>query len=53
MAVSPCVKDKEVVISYSCIWYYFSVELFLLVSGTLQAPHPVALIQEEALPVLL
>ena len=53
MAASPCAKDKEVVASYSCICYYFSMELFLLVSGTVQDPHLVALVQEEMLPVLL
>lgn len=44
-------KDKEVVASYSYIFYYFSMELFLLVSGSVQAPHPVVLVQEERFPV--
>lgn len=53
MAASPCAKDKEVVASYSYICYFFSMELFMLGIGTVQAPHPVALVQEEMLPVLL
>lgn len=53
MAASSSAKNKEVVASYSCVCYYFSMELFLLVSGTVQAPHPVALVQEEMFPILL
>lgn len=33
MAEFSIAKDKEAVASYSCICYYFSIELFLLVSG--------------------
>lgn len=44
-------KDKEVVASYSRICYYFSMELFLLVSGSVQALHPAVLVQKERFPV--
>lgn len=55
MAASPCCKGQR-----SCgfllvylLFICFSMELFLVGIGTVQALHPVALVQEEMLPVLL